>query len=90
MERESLQPPHIFLLKLDPSGRVVLPHPLREKLHVAQGDDIVLIEDGDSFRLETPEQSLRQAQAYFRSLVPPGTSVVDELLAERRIETAGE
>jgi toxin ParE1/3/4 len=34
------------------------------------------------------EQSLRQAQEYFQSLVEPGVSMVDELLRERREEAA--
>lgn len=81
---------HVFRLKLDRSGRVVVPQPVREKLHLTSGDDVMMIQDGDTYRFETPEQSLRKAQAYFSNLVPEGVSVVDELLAERRAEAVRE
>jgi hypothetical protein len=54
------------------------------------GDGILLIDNGVTCRIETPEQSLREAQAYFMNLVEPGISVVDELLQERRNEALRE
>lgn len=80
----------VFRSRLDSSGRIVLPREVRDRMNLKTGDGILLIESGNACRLETPEQSLREAQAYFTSLVEPGVSVVDELLRERREEAARE
>ena len=80
----------VFRSTLDSSGRIVLPREVRELMHVSPGDDVQLVEQDGALRLETPEQALREAQDYFTSLVPPGVSVVDELVEERRAEAARE
>ncbi len=80
----------VFRSKLDSSGRIVLPREVRERMSLKFGDGVLLIDDAEGVRLETPEQSLREAQAYFSKLVEPGVSVVDELLRERREEAARE
>lgn len=80
----------VFRSRVDASGRIVLPRELRDRWHLSTGDGLLLVEDGPSVRLETPEVALQEARAYFRSLVPKGVSVVDELLAERREEAARE
>lgn len=80
----------VYRARVDRSGRITLPQPVRDGLHIDSGDEVLVVRDGDGFRIETPEQALRAAQDYFCSLVPPGVSVVDELLAERRAEVARE
>jgi len=76
----------VFPTKVDSSGRIVLPRELREEWHLTAGDGVALIQDEDGCRIETAELALQKAQSYFRSLLPPGVSLVDELLAERRAE----
>ena len=80
----------VYRARLDRSGRIVLPHAVRVGLHIAVGDEVLVIQTPDGFRIETPEQALRAAQDYFCSLAEPGVSVVDELMAERREEAARE
>lgn len=80
----------VFRSRLDSSGRIVLPREVRERLSLKFGDGILLIDDANGVRIETPEQSLREAQSYFSKLVEPGVSVVDELLLERREEATRE
>lgn len=80
----------VFHSRIDSSGRIVLPREFRVRRHLSTGDEILLIEEAGQCRLETPEQSLLAAQEYFTKLVPPGVSVVDELIAERRAEAARE
>lgn len=77
---------NVYRTKLDRSGRITLPQPVRERLRLTLGDELLVIREGAGFRIETPEQALIAAQEYFCSLVPPGVSLVDELLAERRAE----
>ncbi|AMV22634.1 SpoVT / AbrB like domain protein [Planctomyces sp. SH-PL14] len=81
---------HVYRARLDRSGRIVLPQPVREVLQLASGDEVLVVQTADGYRIETPEQALKAAQDYFCTLVPPGISVVDELLAERRDETRRE
>ncbi|QDT53022.1 SpoVT / AbrB like domain protein [Caulifigura coniformis] len=83
-------PSHVYRTKLDRSGRIVLPQRVRDKLHLSSGDEVLVVPSGDSYRIETPEQSLKAAQDYFKSLVPAGVSLVDELLADRHAEAARE
>jgi len=72
--------------RLNESGRVVLPKEIREFLGAEPGDVLFFTEDGDGVRIETQKQRMRQIQARMMSLVGPGVSLVDELIAERREE----
>ena len=81
---------HVYRARLDRSGRIVLPQPVREGLRLTCGDEVLVIRQGDDYRIETPSQALQAAQEYFRSLVPASVSLVDELLAERRSEVERE
>lgn len=69
-----------------PNGRLVLPVSLRRTLGVEKGGHIVAELDGASVRLTTPDQSLDEARALFRRYVPHGSSVADEIIADRRAE----
>jgi AbrB family looped-hinge helix DNA binding protein len=65
-------------------GRIVIPASYRRALGVRPGDEIVLrFEDGE-VRITSRAQARRRAQEYVRSLVPKGTSLVNELIRERR------
>jgi AbrB family looped-hinge helix DNA binding protein len=68
------------------SGRVVIPKAVRDALGVEPGDSLIFSRDGEAFRIETQKQRALRAQAYIRSIIPPGVSLVDELIAERREE----
>lgn len=81
---------HVFRARLDRSGRITLPQQVRDGLHLASGDEVLVVQNGDGYRIETPEQALRAAQDYFCSLIPADADLVDELLAERRAEVARE
>lgn len=80
----------LYHTKIDGSGRIVLPAEIRKELKLSAGDELLLVEDDAGFRLKTSEQALLEAQAYFASFVPPGISLVDELLREHRDEVARE
>lgn len=72
--------------RINESGRVVLPKQLREALGTMSGDELIFSSDGETFRVETQKQRMKRAQDYVCSLVSPGVSLVDELIAERREE----
>jgi HTH-type transcriptional regulator/antitoxin MqsA len=53
----------------------------------SSGDDIILERKGDVFCLTTQQQRIQRAQKRAKKFLAPGTSMADELIAERR-ETA--
>ena len=77
-------------LRLDANGSVMLPRHFREALSVREGDSLIGVMEGGELRLLTIPAAVRRAQAIVREVVPEGTSLVDELLDERRHEIARE
>ena len=73
-----------------PNGRLVLPVLLRASLGVEKGGQIMAeIVDGE-VRLSTPDVALDRARALFRQFVPAGSPIVDEVITDRRVESASE
>ncbi|MDX3900517.1 MAG: AbrB/MazE/SpoVT family DNA-binding domain-containing protein [Sphingobium sp.] len=80
-----------YSAKLIAGGKIVLPAELRRELGFNEGDRLVIEREGDSLVIKSYAQVIREVQAEFRKLVPPGgPSMVDELIAERRAEAARE
>jgi AbrB family looped-hinge helix DNA binding protein len=70
--------------KISAGGRIVIPAHFRRALGIYHGDQVVLrMEDGE-VHISSCAQARRRAREYVRSLVPEGTSLVDELILERR------
>jgi bifunctional DNA-binding transcriptional regulator/antitoxin component of YhaV-PrlF toxin-antitoxin module len=90
MESVSGEEPKVYRSKLDASGRVVLAADLRSALDLHEGDTVLLVKEGETVRIETPEQALKAAQHYFCKLAPPERMFSEELLEERRDEAARE
>jgi AbrB family looped-hinge helix DNA binding protein len=80
----------VFRARVDSSGRIVIPAESRLRKQVKEGDLLVVEEDDEGFRIKTLDDAILEAQAYFQSVIPKGVSLVDELIAERRAETARE
>lgn len=74
-------------LRVNENGRVVIPASFRKALGIHAGDEIVLRIEDDELRITTLKHRIERAQKLVRQHVKPGTSLVDELIAERR-ETA--
>ena len=45
----------VYNLKVDPSGRIVLPAQTRERLHISGGDTVVIVEDESGVHLKNAE-----------------------------------
>jgi AbrB family looped-hinge helix DNA binding protein len=69
---------------INENGRIVIPAPFRRALGIRPGDTIVLRIENDELRMTTLRQRLAKAQQVVRKHVPRNTSLVDELIAERR------
>lgn len=75
---------------LGKAGRLVIPSDIRQQMGISEGSKLVLRLDSDGLHILTPRQALTQLQAAVRALVPPGVSLVDELIEDRRREAARE
>jgi AbrB family looped-hinge helix DNA binding protein len=71
-------------------GRIVIPAEIREAMGIKAGDSLELRFDDDELRVATRRARLKRAQERIRKLIPPGVSLADELLAERREEARRE
>jgi AbrB family looped-hinge helix DNA binding protein len=71
-------------VKINPSGRIVIPASFREALGVETGDEIVLRMENEELRITTQRQRIQKAQRLLANLVGPERSLSDELIAERR------
>lgn len=74
---------------LGAQGRIVIPSEVRAQLGLMTGDRMTLRLDGKALVLERPEDALAELRSLSAAL-PAGRSLVDELLAERRIAAAAE
>lgn len=71
-------------MRVSQNGRVVIPASFRKALGINAGDELLLRIQDDELRITTQQRRIQRAQRRARQYVKPGTSLVDELLAERR------
>jgi hypothetical protein len=71
---------------LDALGRLQLPSALLEAAGLRGGTQVNVRVTGDAIEILSPESALRRAQEIVASFIPPGVSLVDDLIAERRRE----
>lgn len=71
-------------MRVNENGRIVIPAAFRKALGIEVGDEVVLRLHPDELSVTTQQHRIRQAQQRARKYLKPGTSLVDELLAERR------
>lgn len=77
-------------VEIGAAGRVVIPAAFREKIGLAEGDRLLAkLVDGE-IHLISKEAALRNARKILKEYVPEGTSLVNELIADRRREAAKE
>jgi antitoxin PrlF len=70
-------------MRVNENGRVVIPASFRKRLGIRVGDEVVLQIQDDELRITTLKRNIERAQRLVRKHVKPGTSLVDELIAER-------
>lgn len=79
------------ITKLTTGNRIVIPVAIRKSLGLHVGDAVTLVlQNNGEVRLLTQAEAVRQAQTLVRQNVPKERSLVEELLAERREEVAGQ
>ena len=71
-------------------GRIVIPASYRKVLGLRKGSQVLLSLRDSEIRLLSVEAARKRARDFVRSLVPPGVSLADELIRERREEAKRE
>lgn len=72
-----------------PQGRLVIPSDIRRKLGITPGDVLIAMVENGRLVLEKRETVLQRLRQRFAH-IPPGVSLADELIAERRTESRRE
>lgn len=75
-----------LVLSLGANGRLLLPSILRQRLHLAEGDRLVvqLEEEGSKLVMAKFQNDITRAEGLYQAFAPSSGSIVDELIAERR------
>ena len=76
--------------RISANGRIVIPAPIREALGVKPGDPIVMEASDGVLRIEAYPTMIARIQSEIAQFIPPGVSLADELIAERREEARRE
>lgn len=71
-------------VRIGPQGRVVIPAELRRELEIEPGETFIVHVESQRLVLERREQILERMRRELRGTAVDDTSVVDELIAERR------
>ena len=77
-------------LRVADGGRIVLPAAVRKQLGIEIGAKVVITVTGDEATLMSRQAALRRAQEIVRRYIPPGVSLSEELMAERKLEAERE
>jgi len=89
-EADEGAPPRQEWGQVGPDGRVVIPAAYRRLLGIEGGGPILmLLEDGE-VRLVGRDAAVQRAQKLVSRYVPAGSNLADELVKDRRAETARE
>jgi AbrB family looped-hinge helix DNA binding protein len=79
-----------FRVRVDSSGRIVLPSELRQMLGIKTDSDLLLSSDARGIYLRNFEQAVKCVQRAFAPYCVPGESVVEELIKDREEEARRE
>ncbi|MFY9826132.1 MAG: AbrB/MazE/SpoVT family DNA-binding domain-containing protein [Thermoanaerobaculia bacterium] len=72
-----------------PQGRLVIPSEIRRQLGIAPGDVLIALVEDERLVLEKRDVILQRLRRRFAH-IPPGVSLADELISERRSESRRE
>ena len=77
--------------QIEPDGRVKLPRQVMNELELKTGNELEFrVLDGSVQILPTAHERVRRVQEKMKKYIKPGVSVVDELIADRRLEAENE
>ena len=71
-------------MRVNENGRLVIPASFRKALGINPGDEVILRIEDDELRITTLKRNIERAHRLVRKHVKSGTSLVNELIEERR------
>lgn len=77
-------------VRVDPTGRIVLPATIRKALEIRNGDVLLISVHDRSVRLHTVDAALERVRAIARRKGAADSNIVDQFIRERRTEAATE
>ncbi len=72
-----------YHVKIGEGRRVVLPSEVCRSMSLGVGDTIIVRVDEDRATLSSVERTVERFQSLLAERIPPGVSLVDELIADR-------
>jgi len=76
--------------EINKDGRILIPSLFRKALNLKEGARVLIILEAGEIRVVPLREAVKRAQSLFRSFVPEGVSLSEELIRERRIEAEKE
>ncbi len=76
--------------KVVEGGRLIVPAAFRKEMGIAKGDTVIMEMHGDELRVRPAKSALKRLREKLRASAQTGVSMVDELIAERRRDSADE
>ena len=80
----------IIKTKVTQGGRIVIPAEMRKQLGIEIGEDVNLSLEEGSMRISTSKLALKRIRQTVQNIANTESSVVDELIADRRKESENE
>jgi AbrB family looped-hinge helix DNA binding protein len=80
----------MFTIKVDGSGRILLPAKVRKQLNLRKGSELIAGLEKQQLVLNTRAEALREVQEFFSRRRPAGTLWSDEIIQDRRREARRE
>jgi AbrB family looped-hinge helix DNA binding protein len=77
-------------VKVEKSGRILIPAAVRRKLDLKEGTEVILRADETGIQIRTREQVLARIRKRLRRYIPEGRLLSEELIEERRAEALRE
>jgi antitoxin component of MazEF toxin-antitoxin module len=77
-------------LTIGPDGSLELPANMRAELGLKRGGKLLARLENGSLVLEPIDAAVRRAQAMVRKFVPDNANIIEEFIAERRVEAERE
>lgn len=71
-------------------GQLVIPAAMRAEIGLAEGGELIARIENGAMVLEPIDVAIRQARNMVRTYIPEGTSLVDEMIAERHEDASRE
>ena len=77
-------------VKVEESGRVLIPAGIRRKMNLGEGSELLIKTSASGVLLSTRDQALVRIRERLRKYIPAGSRLSTDLLRERRREAARE